>query len=92
MKGYGKMTNVVKIKLNTINEIKDFINIVNRYDEDVDIYRDNPQRYKDAKSFMSIISLDTSIGAYVRIMSSDRQIVQDFNNDMKQFKMEEVNE
>ena len=46
------------IMLNTINDVKDFVNIVSKYDFDVDLISG---RYAiDAKSIMGIFSLDLS--------------------------------
>jgi len=46
------------ISLKSINDVKDFVNIVNRYDFDVDL---SSGRYiVDAKSIMGIFSLDLS--------------------------------
>lgn len=48
----------VEILLSSINDIKAFVNIVNRYDFDVDL---TSGRYVvDAKSIMGIFSLDLS--------------------------------
>ena len=48
----------VKININTINDVKDFVNIVTKVDYDVDIISG---RYAiDAKSIMGIFSLDLS--------------------------------
>ncbi len=44
------------ILLNSINDVKNFVNIVNKYDFDIDLISD---RYVvDAKSIMGIFSLD----------------------------------
>lgn len=46
------------IMLKSINDVKDFVNIVNKYDFDVDL---TSGRYiVDAKSIMGIFSLDLS--------------------------------
>ena len=46
------------VLLKSINDVKDFVNIVNRYDFDVDL---TSGRYVvDAKSIMGIFSLDLS--------------------------------
>lgn len=46
------------IKLNTINDVKEFVNIVTQYDFEVDLISG---RYAiDAKSIMGIFSLDLS--------------------------------
>jgi phosphocarrier protein HPr len=47
-----------RIMLRSINDVKDFVNIVNKYDFDVDL---TSGRYiVDAKSIMGIFSLDLS--------------------------------
>jgi len=46
------------IMLKSINDVKDFVNVVNKYDFDVDL---SSGRYiVDAKSIMGIFSLDLS--------------------------------
>lgn len=48
----------VNIMLNTINDVKNFVNIVSKYDFEVDL---SSGRYViDAKSIMGIFSLDLS--------------------------------
>jgi phosphotransferase system HPr-like phosphotransfer protein len=48
----------VKIKLETIEKVKSFINVINRLDGDFDL---SHSRYVvDAKSIMGVISLDLS--------------------------------
>ena len=55
------------IMLNSINDVKNFVNIVNRYDFDVDL---TSGRYVvDAKSIMGIFSLDLSKPIMVEIHS-----------------------
>ena len=50
--------NTVNILLSSINDVKNFVNIVNKYDFDVDL---TSGRYVvDAKSIMGIFSLDLS--------------------------------
>ena len=45
-----------KIMINSINDVKNFVNLVNKYDFDIDLVSD---RYVvDAKSIMGIFSLD----------------------------------
>ena len=59
----------VKININTINDVKDFVTIVSRCDYDVDIVSG---RYAiDAKSIMGIFSLDLSKELTLNIHSDD---------------------
>jgi phosphotransferase system HPr-like phosphotransfer protein len=55
--------------LKSINDVKDFVNIVNKYDFDVDL---SSGRYiVDAKSIMGIFSLDLSKPIKVEIHSDN---------------------
>ena len=68
------------ISLKAINDVKDFVNIVNRYDFDVDL---STGRYVvDAKSIMGIFSLDLSKAIKVEIYSDD---CGQFCEDIKRF-------
>jgi phosphocarrier protein HPr len=68
------------IALKTINDVKDFVNIVNKYDFDVDL---STGRYVvDAKSIMGIFSLDLSKPIKVEVHSDD---CSDFMDEIKGF-------
>ncbi len=68
------------ISLSSINDVKNFVNIVNRYDFDVDL---TSGRYVvDAKSIMGIFSLDLSKPIKVEVHSSDADA---FIEEMKPF-------
>jgi len=57
------------IMLRSINDVKDFVNIVNQYDFDVDL---TSGRYVvDAKSIMGIFSLDLSKPIRVEVHTDD---------------------
>ena len=57
------------ISLKSINDVKDFVNIVNKYDFDVDL---TSGRYVvDAKSIMGIFSLDLSKPIRVDVHTDD---------------------
>ena len=59
----------VKININTINDVKEFVSLVSRCDYDVDIVSG---RYAiDAKSIMGIFSLDLSKELTLNIHSDD---------------------
>lgn len=59
----------VKININTINDVKDFVTIVSRCEYDVDIVSG---RYAiDAKSIMGIFSLDLSKAIDLNIHAAD---------------------
>lgn len=70
----------VNIMLKTINDVKDFVNIANKYDFDVDL---TSGRYVvDAKSIMGIFSLDFNKPIKVEIHSND---CESFLNEIKPF-------
>lgn len=57
------------LMLNSINDVKDFVNIVSKYDFDVDL---TSGRYVvDAKSIMGIFSLNLSKPIKVEVHSDD---------------------
>ena len=68
------------ILLKSINDVKDFVNIVNKYDFDVDL---TSGRYiVDAKSIMGIFSLDLSKPIKVEVHNDDSD---DFIKEIKGF-------
>jgi phosphotransferase system HPr-like phosphotransfer protein len=68
------------ISLKSINDVKDFVNLVNRYDFDVDL---SSGRYiVDAKSIMGIFSLDLSKPIKVEVQTDDCEV---FCNEIKRF-------
>ncbi len=59
----------IKVALNTITDVKKFVNMVSMYDCDIDLVT---ERYVvDAKSIMGIFSLDLSKPMTLRIHSED---------------------
>ncbi len=68
------------ISLKSINDVKDFVNIVNKYDFDVDL---SSGRYiVDAKSIMGIFSLDLSKPIKVEVQNEDSE---KFCDEIKRF-------
>jgi phosphotransferase system HPr-like phosphotransfer protein len=63
------MSKQVEIKLGAIDDVKDFVNIVSKYDFDVDLRSD--RHSIDAKSILGIFSLDLSKPVKVEIQSDD---------------------
>ena len=55
------------VMLNSINDVKDFVNIVSRYDFDIDLA--SGRYVVDAKSIMGIFSLDLSKPIEVQVHS-----------------------
>jgi len=59
----------VNVLVGTINDVKDFVNVVTKFDFDVDLISG---RYTiDAKSIMGIFSLDLSKPIQVNVHSED---------------------
>lgn len=68
------------VLLNSINDIKDFVNIINKYDFDVDL---TSGRYVvDAKSIMGIFSLDLSKPITLEAHTENRE---DFVSEIKRY-------
>lgn len=72
------------LMLNSINDVKDFVNTVSKYDFDVDL---TSGRYVvDAKSIMGIFSLNLSKPIKVEVHSDDCDA---FLNEVERFKVED---
>ena len=70
------------ILLKSINDVKDFVNMANKYEFDIDL---TSGRYVvDAKSIMGIFSLDLSKSIKVEVQSDDSNA---FYNDVKSFEV-----
>lgn len=59
----------VTVSLAAINDVKNFVNIVTKYDFDVDLI--SGKYVVDAKSIMGIFSLDLSMPIDVQVHSDD---------------------
>ncbi len=71
------------LMLGSINDVKDFVNIVSKYDYDIDL---TSGRYVvDAKSIMGIFSLDLSKAIKVEVHSDD---CEDLVNALKPYTVE----
>ena len=71
------------LALGSINDVKDFVNIVSKYDFDVDL---TSGRYVvDAKSIMGIFSLDLAKPIKVEVHDDN---CEQFINDLKKFIVE----
>ena len=64
----------VNISLNSIDKVKNFVNLINRFDYDFDLVSG---RYViDAKSIMGIFSLDLSKPIALNIYADDKDIAE----------------
>ena len=73
----------VKIRLSSIEAVRDFVEIVRKYDSEVDL---SSGRYVvDAKSIMGIFSLDLSKPLELRIISEDENEIADAIGKIERF-------
>lgn len=71
------------LNLNTLEKVKKFTNVVNRFNSDIDVIRD---RYIiDAKSVIGIYTIDLTRPVTVRIVSDDKAEIARFNEQMEEF-------
>ncbi len=62
------------VQISSIGDVKNFVNIVGKYDFDIDLVSD---RYVvDAKSIMGIFSLDLTKPIKVQVHSEDTQAIE----------------
>lgn len=74
----------VTIKLNTIKMVKDFVEMVSKYNEEVTI---KSHRYEiNAKSIMGIFSLNLLEPIVVCLYSDDKNIQDSFIKEIEKFK------
>ena len=69
-----------QVLLSSINDVKDFVNIVNKYDYEIDLI--SGRYVVDAKSIMGIFSLDLSKPIKMHVYTEDTA---EFEKIVKQF-------
>ena len=69
MKGYGDCMKSFKVMLSSIVDVKNFVNLVNEFDFEVDMV--SGRYVVDAKSLMCIFSLALSKPISMRVYSED---------------------
>ena len=80
----GNKMKVFDILLNSINDVKEFVNIVSKYDFDINL---TSGRYVvDAKSIMGIFSLNLS--KPIKLEAECEELDEQFVNDLKRFIVE----
>lgn len=73
----------MKIKLNSIDKVKTFVNEMSGLDADIDLISG---RYViDAKSIMGVFSLDLTHEIEIRIDAEDEKEIQKFNEIIKKY-------
>lgn len=73
----------VKVKILTIDNVKEFSKRCSNFDEDIDIL--SGRYVVDAKSIMGIFSLNLFNSFTVRIYSSDENVISKFVEEMADF-------
>ena len=73
----------VKIRLSTIADVRDFVNIVNRTDADIDLI--SGRYIVDAKSIMGIFSLDLMQPIELSAHTEDEALVAELMENLKPF-------
>lgn len=76
----------VQIKLNSIEKVKNFINLASRQEEEMDLV--SGRYIIDAKSIMGIFSLDLSKTIQLNIHSDNINDVNKFTDSIKEFIVE----
>lgn len=80
------MSNRIRIKLNGIVELRNFVSAVSSFAEDVNIIKG--RNVFDAKSIMGVIDLaPDSENTYVEILTNDQDVIQKFNAAMEVYRV-----
>lgn len=77
--------NKIKIKLNTPENATDFINICSKYECDINVY--DGSTVIDAKSIVGVFSIAQSKEIEVQPVTSDKQIFEKLEVELKKFMM-----
>lgn len=75
---------VLDVSLNTINKVKKFTNIANKFDCDVDVLQG--KYIVDGRSIMGIFSLNLTETVTVEIESNDEKEIDRFLKKMEEFR------
>jgi phosphotransferase system HPr-like phosphotransfer protein len=81
------MNKKVTVNLNAIQKVKDFVNIIDKFESDVDI--EQGKYVINAKSIMAIFSLNLLEPMVVKIDSENEEEIKSFNRVMEEFKYED---
>ena len=76
-----------KIRLSTIADVRDFVNIVNRTDSDIDLL--SGRYVVDAKSIMGIFSLDLMNPIVLTAHTDDEAVLSELFEQLKPYIVEE---
>ena len=73
----------LKISLASIDDVKNFVGIVMRFNCEVDVV--SGRYVVDAKSIMGLFSLDLSKPLLLKINSAEETVIEDIKDSLKQF-------
>lgn len=76
------------IKLNTIDNVKEFVNICNKYDADIDVKQN--KFTVDGKSILGIFSLNLMDQLDVYILTQDERVIRDFRQKISKWEFFEM--
>ena len=78
-----KGNDMTKVKLDTIEKVKEFVNIVSNYEEEILI---SCGKYiVDAKSILGVFSLNLSYDLSLSILTDDNKVRDKLHNDIEKF-------
>ena len=80
------MNKEVNVLLNTIPKVKSFVNIVDKFESDIDVM--SGHYICDGKSIMALFSLNLLEPMVVKIHSENDEEIKSFNEVMEEFKWE----
>lgn len=80
------MMNTFNISINTIDKVKRFVNLTNRCEADVDII--SGRLLVDAKSIMSIFSMDLTRHMTLRVHESNIEKLEEYKKLFEEFIIE----
>lgn len=80
------MMNTFNISINTIDKVKRFVNLTNRCEADVDII--SGRLLVDAKSIMSIFSMDLTRPMTLRVHESNIEKLEEYKKLFEEFIIE----
>lgn len=75
----------IKIVLPTREIIRDFVMVCTKYDCDINLY--DGSVVFDAKSILSVFSIQNGKELVVEIISTDRSVISSFIEDMRKFEV-----
>ena len=83
IKKIKKGNNMTKVKLDTIEKVKEFVNIISNYEEEILI---SCGKYiVDAKSILGVFSLNLSYDLSLSILTDDNKVRDKLHNDIEKF-------